>query len=131
MSAEFDRYLTNAGIHCEHLIRDTPQQLGVTERLNRTLDEGITTLLTQSGLSRTWWEDAVQHFLYGRIRLPTSVTAPDTPHSLFYGKGGSVDCLCPFGCLAYVHLQKDQHGSFQLHAAQCILIGYPIDYKGW
>ena len=68
-SAEFDRYLTDAGIRRKHSIRDTPQQLGVAERLNRTLDEGITTLLAQSGLSRTWWEDAAQHFLYGRISV--------------------------------------------------------------
>ena len=48
---EFNRYLADAGIRQEHSIRDTPQQLGVAKRLNRTLDEGITTLLSQSGLS--------------------------------------------------------------------------------
>ena len=130
-SGEFDRFLADTGIRREHSIRDTPQQLGVAERLNRTLDEGITTLLSQSGLSRIWWEDAANHFLYGKMRFPSSVTAPDTPYSLFYGKQGSVDRLRPFGCLAYVHRQKDQRGVFESHAAQCILIGYPIDYKGW
>jgi transposase InsO family protein len=130
-STELDRYLAEAGIRREHSIHDTPQQLGVTERLNRTLDEGITTLLSQSGLSRVWWEDAALHFLYGKIQLPSSVTAPDTPHDLFYGKKGSVERLRPFGCLAYVHLQKDQRGAFQPHALQCILVRYPTDYKGW
>ena len=68
ISGDFDRYLADAGISREHSIRDTPQQLGVAERMNRTLDEGVTTLLSQSGLSRSWWEDAALHFLYGKIR---------------------------------------------------------------
>ncbi len=130
-SAEMDQYLMDAGIHCEHSIRNTPQQLGVAERLNRTLDEGITTLLAQSSLSHTWWEDAALHFLYRRMRLPSAATSPSTSHNLFYGKKGSIEWLRPFGCLVYVHLQKDQHSIFQSHPAQCVLIGYPTDYKGW
>jgi len=130
-SAEFDKYLADAGISREHSIRDTPQQLGVAERMNRTLDEGVTTLLSQSGLSRTWWEDAAQHFIYGKIRLPSAPIAPHTPHELFYGKRGTVGRLRPFGCLAYVHLQKDQRRALQPHALQCVFIGYPDDYKGW
>src|SRR5258706_8616641 len=121
-STELDKYLTDTGIHREHLICDTPQQLGVTEQLNHTLDEGITTLLAQSGLSCIWWEDTTHHFLYGRMRLPTLVTTPTTLHNLFYGKRGSIKHLRPFSCLAYVHLQKDQCS---------ILIGYPVNYKGW
>ena len=30
-----------------------------------------------------------------------------------------------------MHLQKDQHGALLPHVAQCLFIGYPIDYKGW
>ena len=130
-STEFDRFLVDAGVRREHSIRDTPQQLGVAERLNRTLDEGITTLLSQSGLSRVWWEDAATHFLYGKMRIPSSITTPDSPFDLFYGRKGSVSQLRPFGCLAYVHLQKDQRKPFESHATQCVLVGYPVDYKGW
>jgi hypothetical protein len=130
-SAEFDRFLVDEGIHHKHSICDTPQQLGIAECLNRTLDKGITTLLAQSGLSHAWWEDAALHFLHGKIRLPSSVTMPSMLYDLFYGRKSSVKCLCPFGCLTYVHLQKDQHKAFQLHTAQCVLIGYPNNYKVW
>ena len=58
-------------------------------------------------------------------------TAPNMLHDLFYGKRGSIEHLHPFGCLTYIHLQKDQQGPFQLHAAQCVLVGYPVNYKGW
>jgi hypothetical protein len=42
-----------------------------------------------------------------------------------------IEHLHPFGCLTYIHLQKDQHGALLPHVAQCILIRYPTDYKGW
>ena len=73
----------------------------------------------------------MKHFLYGKIQLPSAPIAPHTPHKLFYSRKGSVVLLRPFGCLAYVHLQKDQHWALNPHATQCILIGYPNDYKGW
>jgi len=38
---------SDAGVRRQHSICDPPQQLGVAERMNRTLDEGITTLLSQ------------------------------------------------------------------------------------
>ena len=92
VSGDLDRYLTEAGIQWEHSVCDTPQQLGATEQLNQTLAKGITTTLSQSRLMRTWWEDAAAHFLFGKIRLLSSVTNC-LPYELFYGKKPSVDCL--------------------------------------
>jgi len=131
MSGDFDDFLTRAGIRREHSIRDTPQQLGVAERMNRSIAEGVTTLLSQSGLARTWWEDAATHWLHGKIRLPSSTTAPLTPFELFYNRKPDLSSMRPFGCLAYVHLQKDQRPALLPHVTQCVLIGYPMDYKGW
>lgn len=54
VSGNLDRCLTNAGIWQEHSICDTPQQLRVAKQLNWTLAEGITTALSQSGLTQTW-----------------------------------------------------------------------------
>jgi len=127
----WDEFLHKHGIHCEHLIRDMPQQLGVTEHFNRTLAEGVMTALLQAGLTCTWWEDAANHFIYGKIHLPSHAIDSKTSHKLFYQKQGMVECLYPFGCLAYIHLQKDQHSALLLHAAQCIFIGYLKDYRGW
>jgi hypothetical protein len=53
MSTEFDKFPLAAGIRREHSIRDTPQQPGVAKHLNRSIAEGITISLSQSGLTRT------------------------------------------------------------------------------
>jgi len=99
--------------------------------MNWSIAEGVTTLLSQSSLARTWWEDAAMHWLHGKIRLLSSATAPLTPFELFYGRKPDLSSMRPFGCLAYVHLQKDQHPTLLPHVTQCVLIGYPTDYKGW
>jgi transposase InsO family protein len=67
MSMEFDKFLMDAGISQEYSVHDTPQQLGVAEWMNHSIVEGITTVLSQSGLTRTWWEDATIHWLYAKI----------------------------------------------------------------
>jgi hypothetical protein len=69
----WDEFLCGHGIGCEHSICDTPQQLGVAEQFNHTLTEGVMTALSQVGLSQTWWEDAANHFVYGRICLLSQV----------------------------------------------------------
>jgi hypothetical protein len=131
MAGDFDKFLAEAGIHWEHSIHNMPQQVGVAKRMNQSISEGITTLLSQSGLTCTWWEDAVMHWLHGKIRLPSSTIVPLTPFELFYGHKPDLSSMRPFSCLAYVHLQKDQHSALLPHTTQCILIGYPTDYKGW
>lgn len=131
MAGDFDRFLAEAGICREHSIRDTLQQVGVAERMNWSIAEGITTLLSQSGFTRTWWEDATTHWLHGKIRLPSPAIAPSTPFELFYGRKPDLSAMCPFGCLAYVHLQKDQRPALLPHVAQCLLISYPMEFKGW
>jgi hypothetical protein len=36
-----------------------------------------------------------------------------------------------WGCLAYVHIQKDKRKGFSPHMEKGIFIGYPDGYKGW
>ena len=108
MSKEFDGFLSTSGIQHEHLIWDTPQQLGVAEWMNCSITEGIMTALSQSGLGQSWWEDAAMHWVYRKICIPSAATTPLTPFELFYGCRLDVSTSQPFGCLAYVHLQKDQ-----------------------
>jgi len=37
--------------------------LRVAERMNRSISEGITTVLSQSGLACIWWDDTAMHWL--------------------------------------------------------------------
>jgi len=70
-------------------------------------------------------------WLYGKMRIPSSRPGSQTALELFTKPRPNVSRLRPFGCLAYVHLQKDQRPALAPHASQCVLIGYPREYKGW
>lgn len=131
MSAEFDALCTEHGIRREHTIRDTPQQNGVAERYNRTLAEGITALLLEARLPMSMWVDAASTFTYVHNRLPSTSLTGVTPFELWSGKKPSVSLLRVWGCLAYVHVQKDQRKSFESHTRKCIFIRYALNYKGW
>ena len=131
MSTAFNNFCDEQGIEREHTIRDTPQQNGVAERFNRTLAEGITTMLIQAKLPPSMWADAASTFVHTHNRLPSPNTNNRTPYELFCGKVPSISQLRTFGCLAHVHKQKDQREQLAPHTRKCIFIGYTASYKGW
>ena len=132
MSKEFEGFLKDAGIARQHTVRNEPHQNGVAEHANRTLQEGITAMLNESKLSHNFWDYALNALVYVRNRSPTSAnTNSCTPFEKFYGHKPDVSNLRVFGCLAYVHVQKDQRKGLQSHSRKCIFIGYPAEYKAW
>ena len=63
-STEFTAYLTQEGIRQELTILHTPQQNGTAERLNRTLIEGVCTMLADSKLPHKFWAEALSTYVY-------------------------------------------------------------------
>ena len=58
-SKEFDVFLTSKGIAKQRSIPRTPQQNGVAERMNRTIQEAARSMLHAAGLSDAFWVEAV------------------------------------------------------------------------
>jgi hypothetical protein len=131
MSNDFNSFLADHGITREHTTRATPQQNGVSERTNRILDEGITTLLHEANLPSSFWNHALSVYIHALNRSPTFSLENQTPYEAWFNRKPSVDHFRVFGCRAWVHVQKDQRKSFQSKTRKCIFIGYPSDYKAW
>ncbi|TFY77066.1 hypothetical protein EWM64_g6946, partial [Hericium alpestre] len=131
MSNEFIAFTTGAGITCQHTVRNRPQQNGVAERVNRTMDEGVTTMLAESGLPKTFWGECLVAYVHVWNRVGTSAIENATPYQLWHGTKPDVSRLRVWGCAAYVHVQKDKRRSLDPHMEKCIFIGYPEGYKGW
>ena len=131
ISNEFDAFCAEHGIERQHTVRNRPQQNGVAERFNRTLAEGITAMLSESGLPPTFWGEALSSLVHVLNRCPTSARPGTTPYEAFYGRKPDVSHLRIWGCLAYVHVQKDKRAALGSHMEKCIFIGYPPGYKGW
>ena len=84
-SKEFTLYLADEGIKHELTIPHTPEQNGVAERLNRTLIEGVRTMLVDSRLPRRFWAEALSTMVYLRNRSPTKALDGITPYEAEHG----------------------------------------------
>ena len=54
---EFDNYCNKNGIARHHIVRNTPQQNGLAERMNRTILERVRCVLSCASLSKAFWGD--------------------------------------------------------------------------
>ena len=58
----FEIFCEENGIHHNFFVSRTPQQNGVVERKNRSLEEGARTLLKGTRLPKYFWADAIHSF---------------------------------------------------------------------
>ena len=131
MSNEFIGFLDSCGIVKQYTTRNRPQQNGVAERANRTLAERITAMLEESGLSKRYWGECLAALVHVLNCCPTSIVTDSTPYEIWHKKKPDVGHLRVWGCVAYVHVQKDKRQSLGSHMEKCIFLGYAEGYKGW
>ncbi|KAE8727553.1 putative serine/threonine-protein kinase WNK6 [Hibiscus syriacus] len=74
------------GIVLHFTVRNTPQQNGVAERMNRTLLEKVRYMLFNTGLGKTFWAEAVTYAGHLINRLPSSTIRGKTPLKVWSGK---------------------------------------------
>ena len=130
-SKEFETYLKQNGIRHERTVPKTPEQNGVTERMNRTIVETARCMLVEAKLPRKFWAEAVLTAVYLRNRSPTTAVNGMTPFEALTGDKPCVHILRVFGCLAYVHVPKDERRKFDSKSKRCILLGYGSETKAY
>ena len=80
---------------------ETPQQNRVAERLNCTLLEKRQCLLSNSGLTKTFWAEALTYASHLINKLPSFATGDKIPIEMWSGKAVSnYDSLKVFRCPA-------------------------------
>ena len=130
-SNEFETYLKKEGIVHQKTIPKTPEQNGVAERLNRTLVESVRSMLSDSGLPKTFWAEAVNTAAYVRNRSPTVALNNMTPYEALNGHKPNVKHFKIFGCKCYAHVPKDERSKLDSKSKHCIFVGYGSVTKGY
>lgn len=64
VSMEFEEYLKKKGVRHELTVPKTPEQNGVAERMNRTLVEGVRSMLADARLPHRFWAEALSTAVY-------------------------------------------------------------------
>lgn len=129
LSREFQGYLKLKGIRHELTIAHTPEQNGVSERMNRTLMESAIAMIVHAGLSKEYWAKAVATAAYMRNRTATSALKEDkTPHEKWYERKPDISHLKVFGCAAYLNTEgRGLDGK----AEKLYFVGYCKNSKGY
>ena len=61
---EFKNFCEENGIKRQYCTTNTPQQNGITERKNRTVQEAGRTMLLEAKVAETFWKEAVAATIY-------------------------------------------------------------------
>ena len=88
-------------------------------------------MLDESGLSKAFWAECLAALVHVLNRCITSSVAHATPYEVWHRRKPDVGHLRVWGCVAYVHIQKDKREHLGSHMEKCVFIGYPDGYKGW
>jgi len=131
LSETFTNYCKENGINQELNQARTPQQNGISKRRNRTIIERTKSISTDCGLPTYLWMDVVSHATYLINRSPTRANAGETPEKMYLGMTPDVSNLKIFGCLAYVHVPKEQRNKLDSKTLACLFLGFDSESKAF
>ena len=125
---KFQTYLRSEGIRHECTIPKTPEQNGVAERFNCTVVEATRLMLLDARPPQKFWAEAISTAMY----VPTKpLSYKSYWHNAVRSVAQEKEHLRVFGCAAYVHIPRDEHGKLDSKANKCIFLGYGEETKGY
>ncbi|RVX07481.1 Retrovirus-related Pol polyprotein from transposon TNT 1-94 [Vitis vinifera] len=130
----FNEYCVAQGIRMEKTIPRTPQQNGVAERMNRTLNERARSMRLHAGLPKTFWANAVSTVAYLINQGPSVPMEFRLPKEVWSGKEVKFSHLKVFSCVSYVHIDSDARSKLDAKSKICFFIGYGDEkfrYRFW
>ncbi|MCO5570902.1 hypothetical protein L7F22_024632 [Adiantum nelumboides] len=135
VSKEFVDFCSSRGIKRDFTAPYTPAQNGVAERMNRTIQERIMSMLSQANLPQVFWAEALYTAVYLINRSPHASLQFCVPLELWSGHKLSYEKLRTFGCKAYAHVPKELRAKLDPKFRKCIFISYGVDgqfgYRLW
>ncbi|CAI7922892.1 unnamed protein product [Closterium sp. NIES-54] len=120
------------GIQHQLTVPYNPQQNGVAERFNRTLQEGARTLLGRAGLPDPFWVTTLQQVALVKNRVLATVGDKQwVPYTKWYGSAPAVNMLRSYGCMVVFHVPKEKRGKLEASGRWGVHLGLAKDHKGW
>ncbi|CAI7749291.1 unnamed protein product [Closterium sp. NIES-53] len=132
IGADFEKVLKRKGIQHQLTVPYNPQQNGVAERFNRTLQEGARTLLGRAGLPDPFWVTALRQVVVVKNQVLATVGDKQwVPYTKWYGSAPAVNMLRTYGCMVVFHVPKEKRGKQEASGRWGVHLGLAKDHKGW
>jgi hypothetical protein len=130
-SKEFVVFCKLTTVRRELIVSHNPQQNGVAERKNRSIEKTVKALMNDQGLSMYLWGEASMTTIYVQNRSPHRILKDITPEESFSGKKPNVEHLRIFGCPVYIHIPKDKRKKLEPSGKKGIIVGYNESSKAY
>jgi hypothetical protein len=106
---------------------ESPEQNGVAERFNRTLEESSLSTMSATGVSHYYWGECVKAANYVYNMMPHSARRV-VPWKSFHGVKPDISILRAWGCRAVVCIPTQMRGAgkWQPKGEEGILVGYDV-----
>ena len=135
VSKAFQDFCDTKGIKRELTAPYNPPQNGVSERMNRTIQEKMRSMLSNADLPNGFWAEALQTAVHLINRSPNKKLDLKVAEEVWSGKLPSYKHLRVFGCEAYCHISKEFRDKLAPKSKKCIFLGYgdfgEMGYKLW
>jgi transposase InsO family protein len=128
-SKEFMNYYSSHGKKRQFSIARTPQQNGIVERKNRTVQEMAQTMLMDSKMTNIFWTQAVHTTVHIQIRVMLRNDTNKTPYELWKGRPANVKHFRVFGSKFYIKREDGRMGNFDSRVDKKVLVGYSSTRK--
>jgi len=127
----FESFSEKHGIIHEFSSPRTPQQNGVVERKNRTLQEMVRTMIHENNLAKHLWAEAVNTTSYIQNRIYIRPILEKTAYELFKERRPNISYFHQFGCICYILNTKLYLKKFDAKAQRGIFLGYSKRSKAY
>jgi len=88
-------------------------------------------MLTNSGLEKNFWAEAVKTTCYLINRSPTTTLDCGIPEEVWTGKNLNYSHLKIFGCEAFINISKENRTKLDDKSMKCIFLGYADENLGY
>ena len=123
-SKEFNQFCKKHGIKRQFSTPHTPQQNGVVDQMNKSLQEKARAMMKAKNLSTGFQGETVKTTTYLTNKSSTKAVWNKTPKEAWVSIKPTVNHLQIFKCTTYMHVPKEKRQKLDNKSSKCIFLGY-------
>jgi hypothetical protein len=130
-SWNFKEFCDKHGIKREYTIPRTPQQNGVVERQNRSVQKMARSMMNERNMPQTYWVEAIHTIVHILNKAHLRPHSDKTPYELWFGRPASIKHFKVFGSKCYIKNNDENIGKYDDRVDEGIFLGYATNSKGY
>jgi hypothetical protein len=130
-SMDFKEFCDKHGIKREYTIPGTPQQNGVVERHNRSVQQMERSMMNERNIPQIYWVEAIHTTIHILNKDHLRPQSEKTPYELWFGRPASIKHFKFFGSKCYIKNSDENLGKYDGRADEGMFLGYATNNKGY